>query len=173
MMKCPFCQAEQVANTIYCSECGQFLLEDDKRKTDAYTDRDIHPAIAALSKRPPASSFLIDGTHAILLGLKIIITQREIEIPLNKTITLGRVDPALDVFPEIDLTHEGPVAKSVSRRHATIFIQDNRVAVEDLGSVNGTFINGRRLDPYLPEALNNGDILQLGKVQIEVEIRTQ
>ena len=172
-MKCPFCQAEQVANTIYCSECGQFLLEDDKRKTDAYSDGEIHPALAALSKRRPASSFLIDGTYAILLCLKIVVTQRQVEIPLNKTITLGRVDPALDVFPEIDLTHEGPVSKSVSRRHANIFIQDNRVAVEDLGSVNGTFINGRRLDPYLPETLNNGDTLQLGKIQIDVEIRRQ
>ena len=42
--------------------------------------------------------------------------------------------------------------------------------VEDLGSINGTFINGKRLAPYLPEALHDGDQLQLGKLLIEVEL---
>ena len=43
--------------------------------------------------------------------------------------------------------------------------------VEDLGSINGTFINGKRLAPYLPEVLSHGDQLQLGKLLIEVELR--
>jgi pSer/pThr/pTyr-binding forkhead associated (FHA) protein len=59
----------------------------------------------------------------------------------------------------------------VSRRHARILKQGGMVVVEDMGSINGTFINGKRLDPYLPEVLNDGDILQLGKLKIEVKIR--
>ena len=40
-----------------------------------------------------------------------------------------------------------------------------------MGSINGTFVNGKRLDPYLPEIINDGDILQLGKLKIEVKIK--
>jgi pSer/pThr/pTyr-binding forkhead associated (FHA) protein len=40
--------------------------------------------------------------------------------------------------------------------------------VEDLGSTNGTLLNGERLSPYIPEILKDGDQLQLGKLLIEV-----
>jgi pSer/pThr/pTyr-binding forkhead associated (FHA) protein len=83
------------------------------------------------------------------------------------------VDPILDVFPEIDLSHEGELSKSVSRRHAAIARQGEIVVIEDTGSVNGTFVNGKRLDPYLPEIIKSGDILQLGKLQLEIEIIKQ
>ena len=59
---------------------------------------------------------------------------------------------------------------TVSRRHARILKREGTVVVEDLGSINGTFINGKRLAPYLPEALHDGDQLQLGKLLIEVEL---
>jgi len=43
--------------------------------------------------------------------------------------------------------------------------------VEDVGSANGTFLNGQRLTPYLPHVLKDGDELQLGRVKLEVEIQ--
>lgn len=48
--------------------------------------------------------------------------------------------------------------------------QSGTVVIEDLASVNGTFLNGKRLDPYLPEPLKDGDTVYLGKVLIEVKI---
>jgi pSer/pThr/pTyr-binding forkhead associated (FHA) protein len=170
MIKCPFCHASQVDNAIYCSECGQFLLPDDKRKTERYENDEITQVSDPLERTKPHLSLHIDA-QLVAVRLRIGSNGRELEFPLNKTILLGRVDPALDVFPEVDLTQDGPSAKSVSRRHATITRQEGRVVVEDLGSVNGTYINGKRLDPYLPELLSDGDILQLGKLLIEVEIR--
>jgi pSer/pThr/pTyr-binding forkhead associated (FHA) protein len=80
------------------------------------------------------------------------------------------VDPRGTIFPELDLTDEGSRGKSVSRRHARIFLQDNLVSLEDLGSINGTFVNGRKLDPYMPEALRDGDMLQLGRIPMEIKI---
>lgn len=84
---------------------------------------------------------------------------------------MGRLDPASNVFPEIDLTPDDDLTKSVSRRHAAVFKQGGAIVVEDLASINGTFINGKRLAPYLPEALSDGDILQLGRLLIEVKIQ--
>lgn len=105
------------------------------------------------------------------MQLKIGGQQREVQVVLNKIVHLGRLDPASNIFPDVDLTRDGVQAQSVSRRHAEIFRQGLEVVVEDLGSVNGTFVNGKRLDPYLPEPLRDGDILQLGKLLIKVSIR--
>lgn len=49
----------------------------------------------------------------------------------------------------------------VSRRHARITFQDGAFLLEDLGSTNGTFVNGRRLNT--PTPLKDGDIIYLGE----------
>lgn len=56
----------------------------------------------------------------------------------------------------------------VSRRHARIFVQGSNYVIEDLGSTNGTTVNGQRLmGPYL---LRPGEIIQFGeKVRIQFE----
>jgi pSer/pThr/pTyr-binding forkhead associated (FHA) protein len=45
------------------------------------------------------------------------------------------------------------------------------VLVMDLGSSNGTYLNGRRLNPHVEEPLNHGDILALGKLKIQILLR--
>jgi hypothetical protein len=168
MIKCSFCQVTHVANTLFCSECGQYLLADQKRETDPLKEEGGW--VGDMGDRPKTGPLPQLETRPIAVRLKIGSNRRIVELPLNKVIHLGRIDPAMDVFPDIDLGYDAVPAKSVSRRHAAIARQGESVVVEDMGSVNGTFINGKRLDPYLPEVLNNGDVLQLGKVLIEVEI---
>jgi ABC transport system ATP-binding/permease protein len=48
----------------------------------------------------------------------------------------------------------------VSRRHAALRQAEAGIAIEDLGSLNGTFVNGERIDE--PVALKPGDVVQLG-----------
>jgi len=173
VVTCPFCQADYVANTIYCSECGHYLLEAEKRETDPL-DQENKGWVGEIDEDNLEYDPTIQvDVHPVAIRLKISSGKREIEIPLNRAVHIGRVDPVLDVFPEIDLSHEGELSKSISRRHATVARQDDIVVVEDTGSVNGTFVNGRRLDPYLPEVIKSGDILQLGKLQLEIEIIKQ
>lgn len=50
----------------------------------------------------------------------------------------------------------------VSRHHARILIEDGRVTLADLGSKNGTFLRGRRLEA--PAALTSGDEVRVGSV---------
>jgi pSer/pThr/pTyr-binding forkhead associated (FHA) protein len=170
MIKCPFCNTTYVANTVFCNECGNYLLEEDQRKTDplengeaGWTGETTNGVRKTATSQPDVKS--------VVVQLKIGNRHREVEVSLDKIINIGRVDPTTTIFPEIDLTDEGTPAKSVSRRHARILKQDNMVKLEDMGSVNGTFINGARLDPYMPEGLRDGDMLQLGKISIEVKIR--
>jgi pSer/pThr/pTyr-binding forkhead associated (FHA) protein len=109
-------------------------------------------------------------TSSRAIQIKIGSEKRELEIPLTKAIHLGRVDPASNVFPEIYVDNEDDAAKTVSRRHARILKQSGSVVIEDLASVNGTFVNGKRLDPYLPEPIRDGDAIYLGKVLIEIKL---
>ncbi len=114
---------------------------------------------------PPPSA-----TVPKVIWLKIGPKKRKVKIPLDKEIKMGRISPAANIFPDIDLTTDDILTKSISRRHARIIKQNGTVLVEDLNSVNGTFINGKRLVPYVPTKIQNGDSLRLGKLLIEVKI---
>jgi hypothetical protein len=65
---------------------------------------------------------------------------------------LGRTD---DAVAWID-------SRSVSRRHARIVVAEGKAVIEDLGSKNGTYISGRRIES--PTTLEGGDQIELGSV---------
>jgi pSer/pThr/pTyr-binding forkhead associated (FHA) protein len=104
------------------------------------------------------------------LGLKLTIPDsgREMEVPLTEEVKIGRLDAASASFPDVDLSKDDALDKGVSRHHAKITRRGGEVFIEDLGSMNGTFVNRKKLTPYLPEALKNGDQLQLGKLMLRV-----
>src|SRR5262245_33013733 len=54
----------------------------------------------------------------------------------------------------------------VSRRHVSISVRDGSVVVEDLGSSNGTFVGGARLDTAV--ALHAGSVVRIGDTEIEI-----
>jgi pSer/pThr/pTyr-binding forkhead associated (FHA) protein len=95
---------------------------------------------------------------------------RQLEVVLSRPIRLGRVDPQQSIYPEVDLTEDHALQYGVSRQHACIFQRENAVEVSDLGSTNGTLLNGKRLAPYTPQPLSDGDQLQLGMLLIEVSL---
>lgn len=60
---------------------------------------------------------------------------------------------------------------TVSRDHAEIVVHDGQAWVRDAGSANGTYLNGRRLDPDTPVQLTPGDVIGLGRsVQIHLGV---
>jgi pSer/pThr/pTyr-binding forkhead associated (FHA) protein len=107
----------------------------------------------------------------VSLKLSIPDSGRDVELPLTKEVNIGRLDPASASFPDIDLTSDGGLEKGVSRRHAKITRRGNEVFIEDLGSINGTFLNRKKLTPYLPQAVKSGDELQLGKLILRVSFQ--
>jgi phosphoserine phosphatase RsbU/P len=52
--------------------------------------------------------------------------------------------------------------KAVSRQHAQITLEDNTYCLEDLGSSNGTFLNGTRISPHVRVRLTEQDTFQVG-----------
>jgi pSer/pThr/pTyr-binding forkhead associated (FHA) protein len=85
---------------------------------------------------------------------------------------LGRLSEGQPIMPDIDLTPYQAYASGVSRLHAVVKRDaNNRALVMDLGSSNGTYVNGRRINPHVEEPLNHGDIVALGKLKIQVLLR--
>jgi len=82
---------------------------------------------------------------------------------------VGRWDPDSGAFPEVDLETDDPEAR-ISRKHALIRVNEN-VTIEDIGSLNGTFVNrGRRLEPGSPAVLKDGDEIIIGKTFFKVSL---
>jgi hypothetical protein len=83
---------------------------------------------------------------------------------------VGRWDPETGAFPEVDLDADDPEAK-VSRKHALIRIDSGTITIEDIGSLNGTYVNRQpRLQPGTPQDLKDGDEIIIGKTFLKLSI---
>ena len=100
------------------------------------------------------------------LGI-LVLTDGQQAFPIRGEISLiGRYDPVTGTRPEIDLTAYD-TSRSVSRRHAKVTLRGDALYVsEEVGALNGTFLNGRRLTPGKPEPIQSGDTLALGMVTL-------
>jgi pSer/pThr/pTyr-binding forkhead associated (FHA) protein len=84
--------------------------------------------------------------------------------------TLGRVSGDQPILPDIDLSPFQGYEAGVSRLHATIRVDQEAVWVTDLGSVNGTLVNGKEIGTQVDFPLDHGDILTLGNLKLQLII---
>jgi pSer/pThr/pTyr-binding forkhead associated (FHA) protein len=172
MIECRICRTIHIDNTLFCEECGNYLLHYNSWDTVPLNVADIS-WIGKQTNGHRSARTSQTGSPFLVVGLRIGGTQQEFGLTLNQVIRLGRMDPALNIFPEIDLSYNSYSAQFISRRHASIMWFGEKALVEDLASANGTFLNGKRLVPFLPETLVDGDMLQLARLLIEVKIKTE
>jgi CRP-like cAMP-binding protein len=93
----------------------------------------------------------------------------EFRLAGNGETTVGRVDPVTGIEPEIDLSPVD-VQRSVSRRHAQVVQKDTKFyVVEEIGTINGTFVNGLRVETGVPVELKPGDEVRFGLVDVVFE----
>ena len=72
-------------------------------------------------------------------------------------VALGRHPELVDIVIDDD---------RVSKRHVRIATQDGRFYLEDLNSMNGTFLDNRRLSPFSPARLDYGASIRLGSLEL-------
>ncbi len=88
-------------------------------------------------------------------------------LTLTQPLTFGRsVSKALQTH--VDLTRHNAVDNGVSRVHARLLFDNSGFFVEDLNSVNGTYVNGQPLKPGELTALKSADELRLGRLGMTV-----
>jgi pSer/pThr/pTyr-binding forkhead associated (FHA) protein len=88
----------------------------------------------------------------------------------SNSIVVGRGDPAEGHTPGLDLGPFGAQDAGVSRRHAVIFASDESLFIRDLGSTNGTFVNGYALEPNQPYRLSEGDRIEFGQLLLTFRV---
>lgn len=96
-------------------------------------------------------------------------SKQDFELIGHAEYLVGRPDPVTGINPEVNL---GPLdaGRSLSRRHAKVLCQGGEYYVrEEVGTANGTFVNGERLQPGTPVKLAPGDKLRFGSVEVQFE----
>ena len=164
MIICPNCQHKNLDGTVFCTECGAQLSGIQPIVTQNISADNIPAMERKRTANFPkdldtwASLHLLDSGHILPLG--------------DRTeFTLGRVSEAQPIMPDIDLTPYQAYANGVSRLHAVLKREGSRVLVMDLGSSNGTYLNGKRLTPNVDQTLSHGDMLALGKLKIQILLK--
>jgi pSer/pThr/pTyr-binding forkhead associated (FHA) protein len=152
MIECLFCHSVFPENTLFCEECGSYLPPGDGEAT-----------------APLTSPVEVKGGRGAYKTLILCVRDGGcIELPLSREVIIGRLDAGRSVFPDVDLTNEQGIEKGLSRRHARISLREGQVILEDLHSLNGTFLNTSRLVPDVAYPLRDGDQVQLGKLVLTV-----
>ncbi|MBE0408212.1 MAG: FHA domain-containing protein [Anaerolineales bacterium] len=138
MTLCPSCHHQEILGALFCSQCGHILGHE---RDNSASDSSYW-------------LYLIDHDH---------------EIPLEEvqSFTIGRIDSGQSIIPDVDLSAYKAFEQGVSRMHATIKL-GSELTITDLGSSNGTFINGVSIEAYIPHPFVPEDILTLGKMTFQI-----
>ncbi len=163
MIECPTCRHQEFVGTFSCSECGTRLVHtapiglDDLSEGEAAGDHGL-PATRGLD---PSAIF----------GLRVVETGDMVSLVGRDNFTLGRSGGGQAIVPDVDLDAYGAQDQGISRLHAEIRLDEEGVHVVDLDSVNGTLINGKRIEPQQPRRIRHKDIIQLGRLRLQLVSR--
>lgn len=125
-------------------------------------------APSAVIPPPPAPSPPAPRDSPGLALLHAATGDRFVLEPGRSEFLVGRIDPVTGITPEINL---GPLdtARSLSRRHAKLLRQGALLFLrEEVGTANGTFLNGQRLATGAAVGVKPGDRLRFGTIEIEL-----
>lgn len=110
----------------------------------------------------------LDQAMPWVLELRIVGTASVIQLRVSEHMTIGREDPDRAIRPDINLSPYDAHIQGVSRKHAEMQAVANTIMIKDLGSANGTQLNGLTLKAHQPYRLRHGDELTFGRLQVQV-----
>ncbi len=160
MIDCPHCKRPNPEDKLFCLYCGQAL--DPLQKTPEYTVDN------GLERHPRWGSARLTRHHRLLLRVVGAEDDIEVDVHERQSVILGRLDPLTDQVPDVDLGVYNGTALGVSRQHARLGIVEDTLHITDLGSTNGTFLNGKRLKTNQWHVLRDGDEIRLGGLKLHV-----
>ena len=170
MIVCSNCKHTNMAGAVFCSECGAPLGVSDPLTTQSIKTSQMREA---LKQKPPATAQAPAPPAALnnWVTLHLLDTGQVLPLAERNEFTLGRISEGQPIMPDIDLSPYQAYARGVSRLHAVLKREASHVFLMDLGSSNGTFVNGKRLSPNVDHAIANGDVVALGKLKIQILLK--
>ena len=148
-MHCPECGFANAEGANYCQKCGAFMpdhVEKDGDTTEVFQ-------VGETGELKPMDLEEVTGEGATLVIRSGGGRSGEAFPVGGERMTIGR-SPEAEVFLD-DVT--------VSRNHALLVRRRDGLYIDDLGSLNGTYVNRRRIESH---RLQNGDELQVGKYKL-------
>jgi hypothetical protein len=103
--------------------------------------------------------------------LTLMGTDITLEVPVTVRAILGRAHESNVHDPDVDLGKYGAQVLGVSRQHAALYRMNHLILIADLGSHNGTFLNGDRLEPKRFHILHDGDVIQLANLSMQIHFQ--
>jgi hypothetical protein len=145
---CQECGFQNPESANYCARCGALLVKDDG---GVETTQTFTPDEGDVSSADAFDDFGIKGPALVVRsgGGRAGETFH----PESERTTIGR-SPDCGIFLD-DVT--------VSRKHAVLTAGQGVYTIEDQGSLNGTFVNRKRVESA---QLEDGDELQIGKYRL-------
>jgi FHA domain-containing protein/zinc ribbon protein len=149
---CPECGFQNPESSNYCSRCGALLSKEAGSETTLTFDvedagEEGESLLESLGIKGPA---LVVRSGGGMAGQSFQ--------PADGQTLIGR-SPECDVFLD-DVT--------VSRRHAELSREGETFTIRDLGSLNGTYVNRKRIESVV---LENDDEVQIGKYRLTFLLR--
>lgn len=147
MLKCPFCRSEIPDGSHYCDQCGKKLnycpeCGKPRRGTEC-------ASCGALLVSPEA--FFAKGPSRLQGG--------GLDLPLKE----GSFGRRGGIWPELSSL------QYVSGTHGKLFLSEGKWWMVDVGSTNGTRVNGSKLSPDVPCELNAGDRVRIATYEFVVK----
>lgn len=165
MQVCVSCGHQNRPGVLFCENCGTSLTGQPAAGSTKGLNEEIEPGISE-QVISAGTDYVADGTS---LRIEIEGGPEPIIVKPKAELIFGRRDPATGAMPDIDLTPYAGYRMGVSRRHAALrATEDHHIDVWDLGSSNGTFLNGMRLNPHRPYRVHDGDHIRLGQMVIRI-----
>jgi len=166
MRICPYCACANREGVLFCEECGQPFVGME----------DVLDVTQMVPQEPGGyADRLAWGTARFDAATSIVFRVRDFPDPVTllgqEQILLGRSEPGAEGELGLDLALYDAAEQGVSRRHALIRRGEETLMLLDLGSTNGTFLNGQRLPPQQPRVLRDGDEIRLGRLVMRVFFR--
>jgi hypothetical protein len=164
-INCPHCGKTNQRHEVFCYACGQ-LLEPVKGAFDTRL-------LSEKTVEPLDSEFF--GPESVLV-LRVRGSAETFESRPQKSdheIIIGRGTKGSVLAPDIDLSSKQATDLGVSRLHLSISYDapHNAILIADLGSANGSYLNGQRMMAREVRVLRHGDELRLGKLVLMVSFR--
>ena len=142
---CEACGHSNAAGSRFCSSCGRPMSSAEAASTEALDP--LGDSGESVDFHPPSTGAALVVASGHQAGTRYAIT--------SDLLTVGR-HPDSDIFLD-DIT--------VSRRHVELSTSNTGYVIRDVGSLNGTYLNGERLEES-EVSLTNGDELQIGKFKL-------
>lgn len=161
MITCPGCQHPEVEGALFCSDCGAQLVSIQNLVTQSIQMNENMPEFDDYEtgqNRPKTAE---------MITLQVLEGGQFLPLSDRREFTIGRVSEGQSVMPDIDLTPYSAYENGVSRLHAVLKKNGTQTSIMDLGSSNGTYLNGMRLTSEREYTLEHGNIVSFGKLKLQ------